>query len=76
MTTSTLRLRLGQWLFAACLTLAGSLPLAAAEPGPTPAQQQAERELIQPGNNAPVWREIRSGISHFLPTIRPTKPGC
>ena len=27
-----------------------------------PAQQrQAERQLVQPGNNAPVWREVQSG---------------
>lgn len=66
MTTSTLRFRLGRLLVAGCLMLAGSLPLAAADnPTPTPAQQQAERQQTQPGNNAPVWREVRSGDSFF-----------
>lgn len=65
MTTSTLRLRLGRWLFAASLALAGGMPLAAAEAGPTPARQQAERELVQPGNNAPLWREVRKDQPFF-----------
>jgi formate dehydrogenase subunit gamma len=64
MTTSTLRFRLGRLLVAGCLMLAGSLPLAAAD-NPTPAQQQVERQQTQPGNNAPVWREVRSGDSFF-----------
>lgn len=64
MTTSTLRFRLGRLLVAGCLMLAGSLPLAAAD-NPTPAQQQAERQQTQPGNNSPVWREVRSGESFF-----------
>jgi formate dehydrogenase subunit gamma len=40
-----------------------ALPVASAAQGKddTAAQQQAERQLTQPGNNAPVWREIRSG---------------
>jgi len=64
MTTSTLRSGLGRLLVAGCLLLAGSLPLAAAD-NPTPAQQQVERQQTQPGNNAPVWREVRSGESFF-----------
>jgi formate dehydrogenase subunit gamma len=64
MTTSTLRFRLGRLLVAGCLMLAGSLPLASTD-NPTPAQQQAERQQTQPGNNAPMWREVRSGESFF-----------
>jgi len=40
------------------------LPLAgtAQQPPADPTQQrQAERQLVQPGNNAPVWREVQSG---------------
>lgn len=32
----------------------------------TPAQQQQQRRLEQPGNNAPVWREVRKeGQEHY-----------
>jgi len=40
------------------------LPLAgtAQQPPADPAQQrQAERQLVQPGNNAPVWRGVQAG---------------
>jgi formate dehydrogenase subunit gamma len=30
-----------------------------------PAQTQQEREVTQPGNNAPVWREVQSGVPNF-----------
>ena len=44
------------------LAAALALPLTgAAQSQDDPAKQQAERQLTQPGNNAPVWREIRSG---------------
>jgi formate dehydrogenase subunit gamma len=44
------------------LALALALPLTgAAQSQDDTAKQQAERQLTQPGNNAPVWREIRSG---------------
>jgi len=37
-------------------------PLAAyAQSSPDSARQQAERAITQPGNNAPVWGEVRSG---------------
>jgi formate dehydrogenase subunit gamma len=28
-------------------------------------QQQRERAVTQPGNNAPVWRDVRSGEAHY-----------
>jgi formate dehydrogenase subunit gamma len=28
-------------------------------------QQQQERQATQPGNNAPVWRDVRSGEEHY-----------
>jgi uncharacterized membrane protein len=44
------------------LAVALALPLTgAAQSQDDSAKQQAERQLTQPGNNAPVWREIRSG---------------
>ncbi|MGH8682291.1 MAG: formate dehydrogenase subunit gamma [Burkholderiales bacterium] len=47
------------------LALAGALalPLAgtAQQPPPADAADQAKRQLVQPGNNAPVWREVQSG---------------
>jgi formate dehydrogenase subunit gamma len=48
---------------AIALATAAVLPLAgtAQQPPPDPAQQQAERQQLQPGNNAPVWREVQSG---------------
>lgn len=58
MTTSSLSVRLAGWLAAACLALAVVLPAQAADAG-SPAGQQAARQLTQPGNNAPVWREVR-----------------
>ena len=44
------------------LAAALALPLAAAAQGQDDtAKQQAERQITQPGNNAPVWRDVRSG---------------
>jgi formate dehydrogenase subunit gamma len=45
------------------LATALALPLAgtAQQPPPDQAQTQAERQRTQPGNNAPVWREVQSG---------------
>ena len=60
----------GGALLSRLLPLAGGIVLAAALALPLTgaaqsqddsAKQQAERQLTQPGNNAPVWREIRSG---------------
>ncbi len=53
------------------LRLVGGVALAAAlvlpltggaqQPPPSDADDQAKRQLVQPGNNAPVWREVQSG---------------
>ena len=32
------------------------------------AKEQAERQITQPGNNAPVWREVRGGESPYQTT--------
>jgi len=44
------------------LALVLALPFAAAaQSQDNTAKQQAERQITQPGNNAPVWRDVRSG---------------
>lgn len=63
MMASNIASLVGRWLLAACLMLAWSLPLRAADA--PPAQQQAERQQNQPGNNAPMWREVRQDKAHF-----------
>jgi formate dehydrogenase subunit gamma len=54
-----------KWLlFALCLAFAGTT--AAQDKAPaTPEQAQQQRELTQPGNNAPVWREVQRGTPNF-----------
>jgi formate dehydrogenase subunit gamma len=49
-------LRIAGWLLA--LLMFGAAGAAGAQ---SPAEQQQQRRLEQPGNNAPVWREVRSG---------------
>ena len=46
-----------------CSVLGGAAAVAVAEDAAVsdPAQQEAQRQVAQPGNNAPVWREVRSG---------------
>lgn len=41
--------------------LLASGPPALAQTGDTSAQEQARRQQVQPLNNAPLWREVRSG---------------
>jgi formate dehydrogenase subunit gamma len=53
-----------------CLALLVLLSGAAAAQQPTPAEEdrikaQQQRSVTQPGNNAPVWREIRSGQAPY-----------
>jgi formate dehydrogenase subunit gamma len=45
-------------------------PLAEAQglspsPDSNPADSQAQRQAVQPGNNAPVWREVKSGEPNY-----------
>ena len=56
--------------FAGWLILALALPAAAQSqpaqaPAADPVKAQQQRTVEQPGNNAPVWREVRSGQSNF-----------
>jgi formate dehydrogenase subunit gamma len=48
------------WIFAAGIAYAQT-PTPAPTPENTSAAADAEREATQPFNNAPVWREVRSG---------------
>ncbi|TAK82169.1 MAG: formate dehydrogenase subunit gamma [Betaproteobacteria bacterium] len=38
-------------------------------------QQQQERRLVQPGNNAPVWREVRKEAQEHTTTVRGRETG-
>jgi len=51
-------------LLALGLAVIAATALAQTAP-PSGAQQQQERQKVQPGNNAPVMREIKSGDSHY-----------
>src|SRR5437867_12401495 len=31
----------------------------------TPVQEQQQRQITQPGNNAPVWRDVKTGEKNF-----------
>lgn len=57
-----------QWLCAglAALALGLSLPVSAADT--SSAQEQAQRQQVQPGNNAPVWRDVRGGDNPYQTT--------
>lgn len=66
MKTRSRLLGLAIWLCAAAVPVTA---IAQAQPQP-PAQpaaddSQAKRQVVQPGNNAPVWREVRSGEANY-----------
>ena len=43
-----------------------SVALAQQQPAPTtPEQAQQQRQVTQPGNNAPVWREVQRGQPNY-----------
>lgn len=52
-------------VLAAAVMLAAAAPALAQQPPPTGPAAQAEREMVQPGNNAPVWRDVRSGAPGY-----------
>ncbi|OGA67796.1 MAG: formate dehydrogenase subunit gamma [Betaproteobacteria bacterium RIFCSPLOWO2_12_FULL_65_14] len=41
----------------------------------TDIQQQQQRQLVQPGNNAPVWREVRKEAQEHTTTVRGREAG-
>ena len=62
------------WL-AVLLSLAG-VALAQQQPAPAQSQEdrikeQQQRAVTQPGNNAPVWREVRGGQTQYTTTSAP-----
>jgi formate dehydrogenase subunit gamma len=57
---------LARLLILSCLTLFAPATLAAE--GPSPAQEQAQRQQDQPLNNAPVWRDVRGGENPYQTT--------
>lgn len=64
------RLQLARWL---AIGLAVALPALAAAQGPAPTgaatvKEQQQRVVEQPGNNAPVWRNVRSGAENYTST--------
>jgi formate dehydrogenase subunit gamma len=46
------------------LLLAGSLLLAGPALAQSDVERQRQQQLVQPGNNAPVWRDVRAGEAH------------
>src|SRR4051812_42124027 len=59
-------------MFLVALSLAFASAAAAQQPAPkddpapqTPEQAQQQRQISQPGNNAPVWREVQRGEPNF-----------
>ena len=63
-----MRFGLKQWLGAglAALVLGFTAPVIAADT--SSAQEQAARQQAQPGNNAPVWRDVRGGDNPYQTT--------
>ncbi len=53
-------------LLAMLLALTVTPPASAADAGG--AKEQAQRQLTQPGNNAPMWRDVREGVT---PKVNP-----
>lgn len=59
---------LKNWLVAASCALFAALAMPAAAVDTSSAQEQAARQQAQPGNNAPVWRDVRSGDNPYQTT--------
>jgi len=56
---------LSRLCLAVVLSLLASLALAQSGAPESNTQEQQQRRITQPGNNAPVWRDVRSGEEHF-----------
>jgi len=63
-----MQVRMRQWLCAVLAMAAFGLALPAAAADTGSAQEQAQRQQVQPGNNAPVWRDVRSGDNPYQTT--------
>ena len=61
------RMRLTRWVSCLFVMLTALCGTAHAQT-PDGAQQQAQRQQTQPGNNAPVWRDVRGGENPYQTT--------
>lgn len=62
-----MRITLSQWLMAGLAAMALLAPPAmSADTGSS--KDQAQRQQVQPGNNAPVWRDVRGGDNPYQTT--------
>jgi len=59
---------LKRWLVIVACVLAAAMPLSAAAADTSSAQEQAARQQVQPGNNAPMWRDVRGGDNPYQTT--------
>jgi formate dehydrogenase subunit gamma len=57
--------RIAGWLILALALPAAAQTQPAQAPTADPIKAQQQRAVQQPGNNAPVWREVRSGQSNY-----------
>jgi len=58
-----------QWLFAGLVSLmCAVIPAQVMAADASSAQDQAARQQTQPGNNAPVWRDVRGGDNAYQTT--------
>ena len=60
-------IRSAGWLVAALTLWLPAVAVAQAQPAPAASSVQAQQQSTaqQPGNNAPVWREVRSGADNY-----------
>ena len=56
------------------LPVSGGIAWAQQAQDSRPQESQAQRQQVQPGNNAPVWREVRSGKEEFT-TVKGRETG-
>ena len=57
-----------RWLPLLAMLLALGVPASAIAQDAGGAKEQAQRQLTQPGNNAPMWRDVREGVT---PNVNP-----
>lgn len=67
------------WLASLAIVVCAAVPaatLAQAQPAaPAANDSQAKRQAEQPGNNAPVWRDVRSGADNNYTSIKGPETG-
>ncbi|MGV3626088.1 MAG: formate dehydrogenase subunit gamma [Betaproteobacteria bacterium] len=64
-----MQVRLRQWLMVVLTVFAcGWLPASVLAADNSASQEQAARQQTQPGNNAPVWRDVRGGENPYQTT--------